>query len=468
MSDWYGYPRRTVLKTLGTGVVLYGTGVGVASANGDEVSTLLLNNVNTSAWELTAAGEENAGLVGEENPTLTLLEGVRYEFENQGGRGAHPLEFRDGDGNALLSQDTQGAFEDAEAVDYDAEGNAMRFTVTPGLADALATYHCTLHSAMAGSIETDAADGPGLTFNNQTTASSTFTAEEPTTPGVQIRNVTADGEVAVVVTYEDGEDLVIAGLEVRDSPIDENVVVPIEDTGGFPGDHVAHLIPVEGLSADYEPGDTVSAETADSVLVNDRADAFQIDLTFEDQTASGPIAEGDVMGTVDVAVEGREPRLVVDIHPTDEDGSLVDDEFVGSTDVLLGSATDAEITAERVPEDGAFNELPFAGTDDFVAMVHLAVGTDSQPGDNASPGSFPVLSNVDADEGALFSGVTDLATITAEDDDADDDPADDDPADDDADDADDDGPGFGVSGALTALGSAGYLLKRRLNDEDSE
>lgn len=32
----------------------------------------------------------------------------------------------------------------------------------------------------------------------------------------------------------------------------------------------------------------------------------------------------------------------------------------------------------------------------------------------------------------------------------------------------DDSPGFGVGGALAGLGGAGYLLKRRLNDEDSE
>jgi len=30
------------------------------------------------------------------------------------------------------------------------------------------------------------------------------------------------------------------------------------------------------------------------------------------------------------------------------------------------------------------------------------------------------------------------------------------------------GPGFGIGGALAGLGGAGYLLKRRLEDEDSE
>ena len=40
---------------------------------------------------------------------------------------------------------------------------------------------------------------------------------------------------------------------------------------------------------------------------------------------------------------------------------------------------------------------------------------------------------------------------------------------DDPGDADDGfGPGFGIGGALAGLGGAGYLLKRRLNDEDNE
>ncbi|PSP41391.1 hypothetical protein BRC66_02830, partial [Halobacteriales archaeon QH_2_66_30] len=35
--------------------------------------------------------------------------------------------------------------------------------------------------------------------------------------------------------------------------------------------------------------------------------------------------------------------------------------------------------------------------------------------------------------------------------------------------ADDDGPGFGIGGALTAIGGAGYMLSRRLGgDEDDE
>lgn len=35
-------------------------------------------------------------------------------------------------------------------------------------------------------------------------------------------------------------------------------------------------------------------------------------------------------------------------------------------------------------------------------------------------------------------------------------------------DADDDGPGFGVGGAIASLGGLGYLLKRRVTETDAE
>jgi hypothetical protein len=48
-------------------------------------------------------------------------------------------------------------------------------------------------------------------------------------------------------------------------------MVPVEDDGGFPGEHVAHAIPTDDLGGEYEPGDTVSAETANTVADNDAA-----------------------------------------------------------------------------------------------------------------------------------------------------------------------------------------------------
>lgn len=324
-------------------------------------------------------------------------------------------------------------------------------------------------------VQVEAAEGT-LTFSNQATASSTFTSGDPTGPSVVVSGVSANTDSAVVVTYEeegaygDGS-LVIAGLNTfsADALDGADVDVPVANVDGFPGEHVAHVIPIDDLSGEYAPGDTVSSETAEAVLANDAATVFQGTLTFEDQTADDPVEEGDVMATVDATLAGGDDTAFdVEVHPTDGDGVIVGTEWVGSTDVLAGENEGAEITAERVPEDGEFNELPFEGSDEFVAMIHV-VNDGAAPGDAASPGNYPVLPNAGGD-GFVPGGVTDQATVTAGDADA---GAGDDGTDtgDDGDDsADDDGsgPGFGVGGAVAALSGLGYAIRRRLDGTDEQ
>ncbi|MXR50809.1 hypothetical protein GRX03_04210 [Halovenus sp. WSH3] len=251
-----------------------------------------------------------------------------------------------------------------------------------------------------------------VSFSRQATASPTSTQEGATAPGV-FAQVSANTETAVVVTYEDGGDLVIAGLGVfgADALNGEGVTVAVEDAGGFPGQHTVHAIPASELSGDYAPGDTVSAATAGAVVDNSTATVHQAGLTFENQTTQGPVESGDTMATVDASLSG-DVTYTVDVHVTNSEGSLVAAEWIGSTNVLTGENEGAEIIAERVPSDGEFNELPFSGTDAFVAMIHLA--PDASAGESASPGSGPVVPNVDAEAGPVPGGVTARAEITAE------------------------------------------------------
>ncbi|PSP19970.1 hypothetical protein BRC62_01060 [Halobacteriales archaeon QH_10_67_13] len=313
-------------------------------------------------------------------------------------------------------------------------------------------------------VQVEAAEG-ALTFSNQATASSTFTSGDPTGPSVVVSGVSANTDSAVVVTYEDGGSLVIAGLNTfsADDLDGADMNVPVANVDGFPGEHVAHVIPIDDLSGEYAPGDTVSEETAEAVLANEAATVFQGTLGFEDQTADEPVEEGDVMATVDATLAGGDDTaFVVDVHPTDGDGGLVGAEFVGSTDVLTGENEAAEITTERVPGDGEFNEFPFEGSDEFVAMIHV-VDDDAAPGDASSPGDYPVLANAGGD-GFVPGGVTDQATVTAGDADA---GAGDDGTDT-GDDDDGSGPGFGVGGAVAALSGLGYAIKRRLDGTDEQ
>lgn len=269
-------------------------------------------------------------------------------------------------------------------------------------------------TAIAG---TATAQEDELTFDDQATASSTITSDNITDPSVTVEDVTAEQESAIVVTYEDDGDLIIAGLDTFDEDELEgnDITIGVEDDGGFPGQHTAHIIPIDGLSdPEYEPGDPVSEDTADAVVTNEGAMVFQGTLEFGDQEFEAALEEGSDEIVVDTADlldgENGDTAFVVDVHPTDDDGELVATEFVGSSDVLSGENSDVSISLEQIPADGDFNDLPIDAIDDFVAMIHV-VDDGASPGDEATPGDYPVLPNVDSTEGPVAGGITDDATL---------------------------------------------------------
>jgi plastocyanin len=121
-----------------------------ASAGAADV-TVTLDNVGASAWEVDGA----SGVAGSgENPTLTLTVGTRYRFVNNGGS-AHPLGFQNAGGDYLLNQNGSGSLEDDADINYEEDGDGVTFTYTQALADAVATYRCTVHAAMEGNVATN-------------------------------------------------------------------------------------------------------------------------------------------------------------------------------------------------------------------------------------------------------------------------------------------------------------------------
>lgn len=120
----------------------------------DEVSAIItLDNVGASAYVITSIdGEGASGELDVENAAITLQAGLRYTFVNEGGS-AHPLDFRDSDGNVLLAQgDQEGSFEGDSGVAFEVDGPNVTFTLTTELADELAVYRCTAHASMKGEI----------------------------------------------------------------------------------------------------------------------------------------------------------------------------------------------------------------------------------------------------------------------------------------------------------------------------
>ena len=124
-----------------------------ATTEPDATVSLTLDNVGFRAWEIAATSDAEVGPTGEENPTLTLSAGTRYEIDNQGWS-SHPLAFRAEDDTPLLSQSAPGQYEDDPDVDWVDGDETLAFTVTEELAAEFGYYVCTVHSTMRGDLRT--------------------------------------------------------------------------------------------------------------------------------------------------------------------------------------------------------------------------------------------------------------------------------------------------------------------------
>ena len=115
--------------------------------------TVTLDNNGASSWSVTnvdgASGVAGSG----DNPDLTLTVDTRYRFVNNGGS-AHPLGFQNASAEYLLSQNGDGSLEGSSGINYEEDGDGITFTYTQELADAVATYRCTVHGSMEGSVQT--------------------------------------------------------------------------------------------------------------------------------------------------------------------------------------------------------------------------------------------------------------------------------------------------------------------------
>ena len=372
------------------------------------VSQEAVDASRTLSQDIAEAGstvEVTVDVAFEQGQSFTIDEGFDPAFAD--------TEIVDSDGASFEANET-----DRVVAQYGTLGNAPRGSATlvyevtiPDDAEAGDTFEISSREdsdVVLGTDEIEVVEDAlvgDVSFSTQATASSTFTQDGATAPGVAV-GVQANFDAAVVVTY--GDNLTIAGLDTFDAEdLDgSGVVVSVEDAGGFPGEHVAHVIPVDALSSDYAPGDEVSDQTASAVVDNDAASVLQGQIDFADQNYQGATDEL----TLDASLAGDDDVLyTVDVHPTDDEGNLIGPEYVGSSDVLSGSNEDVTIDLQ----DSNGEDVTFEpGTDDtYVAMIHVVDDDSVEEGDDATPGEFPVLPHVSAN-GVVPGGVTDPGAVT--------------------------------------------------------
>ena len=99
-------------------------------------------------------GASGVAQTGTNNPTVTLTVGTRYRFVNNGGISSHPFGVQNASDSYLLNQDGMGSLEGNAGINYQEDDNGVTFTYTQTLADAVASYRCTFHSSMEGSVQT--------------------------------------------------------------------------------------------------------------------------------------------------------------------------------------------------------------------------------------------------------------------------------------------------------------------------
>ena len=130
--------------------------------------------------------------------------------------------------------------------------------------------------------------------------------------------------------------------------------------------------------------------------------------------------------------------------------------YVGSSDETLHA-----VDAVTGSQEWAFTQPS--------SLVRSSPTVVADPGSGDSVGSRLMLGTLGHRDDREYAGQSVDTDPDDDPDGGDDDP--DDGDDDDPDDGDTDdgfGPGFGVGGALAGLAGAGYLLKQRLDDENSE
>ena len=196
-----------------------------------EQSTFTMDNVGSSAWEVSSADEEYVETSGGENPTITLETGVRYTISNEGWS-IHPLAFRDESGSILLSQSSEGEFENDGDVNWSDSGSTLSFTLTDELADRINSYICTVHSRMVGQIETTESNTVNLNSVNIEPKEIPHPSGGEHTLTFAVENLSADGgrdefDIAMPNNVEVSSVNIVSitGLESMPDPVASN---PIE------------------------------------------------------------------------------------------------------------------------------------------------------------------------------------------------------------------------------------------------
>jgi plastocyanin len=409
---------------LGTGLAAAaGVGIGQVAGQSHDV-TVSLNNVGTSAWEVTeVTGDEDVAPTGEENPTLTLQVGTRYLFEN-GGWSSHPLAFRDANGDPLLTQSGTGSFEDDADVNWVDDDQTVAFTLTESLASELDDYICTVHSSMNGSVATEQQPAAAVTFTEQTTGGGSVFVDsvrmdeggfvtmhdDSLLDGDALGSVVGVSEYLGPGSYED----VVVGLDSELTSDQTLIAMPHRDTDG---DETYDFVDTDG-SEDGPYTDAGSAITDSGQVTVASALAS---VTFADQTTDGTsvtvdsvrmdrggfvtmhddsLLDGDTLGSVVGVSEYLGPGSYEDVVVSLDEELTSDQTLIAMPHRDTNDNETYDFVDTDGSEDGPFTNNDGAITDSGQVTITSAAVTFS---DQTSDGTSVTVDSVRMDEGGFVT-----------------------------------------------------------------
>ena len=299
--------RRTAIKLIAGGLAVSavdGTGSVSASSQDEVDATITMNNVGSTAYEVTSVSGTNVSAeTGINNPEITFTAtGTRYQIKNNA-HPNHPLEFQDEGGNILLSQDDSGSFENDDAVSWTDNGDSIEFTLTSELSTQIATYRCTIHSrSMVGDIT---ADIPMIDYTPNTGSVSFTTPDDGETVAPPVSfEMTAENFTVEAASNGVRDGAGHLHILVDQPTLEPGEVIPNNEPNGYyhygdgstsaeidlnPGSHTIRLQAGDAKHRAYDLTDTIEIT----------AEAPTEDLVAEYAGEDGEVGSFDVIEAID-------------------------------------------------------------------------------------------------------------------------------------------------------------------------
>lgn len=336
-----GATRRSLLRTIGAGVVATSVVAGSASAQ-DGVAERFEFEGETSGW----VGVAPSDIEGETNPALSLEAGSTYEFHWENADGdPHNVVIEDADGNNIV---------ESEYVSSEGETQTVEFTAS----EEMASYYCGAHpSSMRGDVELSGGSASTATGTESGTETEDGTETESgteTEEGTETEGGTetgTGGETHEVLMVTDGDEYYFdpIGLHVE------------------PGDTIEWTIDSGSHNAvSYDERIPEDAETFDTEVISEGSHelSFSTEGTYDyycmPHQSLGMVGRF-VVGEPGGPAEGSMPEHgdVPEASAIVEQGSISYEEFSSGESGGDGTATD-----EPTPTGTADEEVTEADPDE--------------------------------------------------------------------------------------------------------